>query len=43
MAASLGIAPSTVRDRVSMLLQRLQLPNRTALASQAVAEGWLRR
>lgn len=43
IAATLGIAPRTVRDHVSVMLQRLQLPNRTALASQAVAEGWLER
>jgi hypothetical protein len=27
----------------SVLLQRLQLPNPTALASKALAEGWLHR
>lgn len=43
IAATLGIAPRTVRDHVSVMLQRLQLPNRTALASKAVAEGWLHR
>jgi hypothetical protein len=32
-----------VRDHVSVMLQRLQLPNRTALACKAVAEGWLER
>lgn len=43
IAAALGIAPRTVRDHVSVMLQRLQLPNRTALACKAVAEGWLER
>jgi DNA-binding NarL/FixJ family response regulator len=43
IAAALGIASRTVRDHVSVMLQRMKLPNRTALASKAVAEGWLHR
>lgn len=43
IAAALGMAPSTVRDHVSALLQRLKLANRTALASRALHEGWVRR